>query len=178
MKKLLMFILALVVIIAAVGFFAPTEYDLARSVTIDAPPAAVHAYVGDLAKWPEWSPWEANDPSVKTTLGAQTTGVGATQTWTSESGDGELIFTACDPDTGVTYDMTFIMEETRAPATATMSYKVVDGGTEVTWSMQGDMAEFMPPVFGGLMQLMSGMFIGADFEQGLTALKSKVEAAS
>jgi hypothetical protein len=178
MKKLLMFILALVVIAAAVGFVAPTEYELARSVTIDAPPAAVHVYLGDLAKWPEWSPWEANDPSVKTTLGAQTTGVGASQTWTSESGDGELTFTACDPATGVAYDMMFIMEDKRAPASAIMSYKVVDGGTEVTWSMEGDMAEFMPPVFAGLMQLMSGLFIGSDFDQGLAALKTKVEAAS
>ena len=63
---------------------------------MQATPAQVHAFVGDLEKWDEWTPWIEDDPSIVTTFGEKTVGVGAHQSWTSESGDGELTLTQSD----------------------------------------------------------------------------------
>ncbi|MCB9898600.1 MAG: SRPBCC family protein [Planctomycetes bacterium] len=178
MKGLLKFIVLLLIVAAAVGFFTSTDYTLERSIVIQAPPEAVHAYVGDLNKWPEWTPWEEADPTVKTTV-VQATGVGAHQTWTSQKeGGGELTFTKSDPKTGIAYDMDFVMDEnTKIPSTSSMTYKpAANGGTEVTWTMQGSSKGFVGPVVDGWMKILMPMMVGGDFDKGLTKLKEKVEA--
>lgn len=171
-------VLGLLAVLVIAGLVMPSQYTIVRKDTISAPPAAVHAFVGYLDKWPEWMPWEQEDPSVITMLGDKTTGVGAKQAWTSsKAGDGEIEFTECDENTGIAYDMTFIMKNKRAPAKASIRYAPAGEGTEVTWSMEGDVASMLPPVIRGLMKpIMSGM-IGKNFARGLTSLKGKVENA-
>jgi len=176
MKKFLIVLVILVLAVAAVGFLGPTEYAIAKSVKIDAEPGAVHEYVGELRKWPEWSPWEELDPSIVTTYGDKTTGVGAYQSWTGEDGGGELTFTRCDPESGIAYDMAFIMEDDKIPATSAMDYKQVDGGTEVTWTMNGDWDGAVPAIMAGWMKILSPWMIGGPFDQGLENLKARVEA--
>ena len=175
MKKILIGLLVVIVLLVVVGFVLPTEYEIEERVTIQADAARVHELVGELKRWKEWSPWEQEDPSIVTTFGPTTTGVGASQTWTSESGDGELKFTQCDPATGIAYDMAFIMGETRAPSTSAMKYVVAEGSTEVVWTMEGDVRDFMPPVVGGYMNIFMKMSIASMFEQGLTKLKTVAE---
>ena len=176
MKKVLIVLLVLILAIVAVGFLTPTEFAIAKSITIKAEPGAVHAYVGELKQWPEWTPWLESDPTIETTLGEKTTGVGAHQSWTGKEGGGELTFTKCDPDQGIAYDMAFIMEEERILATSTMAYKPAEGGTEVTWSMNGDWKGAAPPIMAGWMKIMSPWMIGPEFDKGLEKLKAKVEA--
>ena len=170
--------LGLLAVLVITGLLIPSQYTIVRKHTIAAPPTAVHAFVGHLEKWPEWMPWEQEDPSVVTALGEKTTGVGAKQSWTSsKAGDGEVEFTECDESTGIAYDMTFIMKNKRAPAKASIRYAPAGDGTEVTWSMAGDLASMMPPVMRGLMKpIMCGM-IGKNFARGLLSLQEKVEAA-
>ena len=174
---ILYIVLGLLALIVIAGLVMPSRYAVVRKNTIAAPPAAVHAFVGHLEKWPEWMPWEQDDPSVITSLSDKTTGVGAAQSWTSsKSGDGEVEFTECDESTGIAYDMTFIMKDKRAPATASIRYAPAGDGTEVTWTMEGDLASMMPPVLRGLMKpIMCGM-VGRNFARGLASLKEKVEA--
>lgn len=177
MKKLMMFLLVLVLLLVAAGLATPSDYSVEHKVVIDATPAEVHAYVGELRKWPDWAPWHEDDPTIETTFGEKTTGVGAHQSWTSKDGEGELTFTRCDPVSGIAYDMNFMPdEETVSPAKSAMDYRVVDGGTEVTWSMQGDWAGVMPPVLDGLMKLFTPMIMGGMFDTGLANLKTAVEA--
>ncbi len=177
LKKFLLVVLLLIVVFVVVGALLPTEYSIERSIDVQAPPAAVHAHVGDLEQWPGWTPWLEQDPSIRVTLGEQTTGVGASQTWTGDSGDGELTFTACDPATGVAYDMAFIMGDVRAPSIGALSYRPAAGGTTVVWSMRGDVGDFMPPVVGGYMNLAMKASIAEMFDRGLAKLKTVVEAA-
>jgi len=175
MKKLLVGLAGFVVVVVVVGLVTPPDFVVAKEVTIDAEPAAVHAYVGELKKWDEWSPWLEQDPTIKTTFGEQTTGVGASQSWTGKESDGELTFTKCDPETGIAYDMNFIMDENKIPSSAVMSYSVEDGKTKVTWSMNGTWKGAMPPVMDGWMKILSPWMIGSSFDKGLTKLKAKVE---
>jgi len=176
MKKLLLGLLLLLVLLAGIGFVLPTDYHVAERVTIKAPLDKIHALVGDLKAWEKWAPWYEADPSIVTTYGEVTRGVGASQTWTSKEGDGELTLTRCDPDTGIAYDMAFIMDGQRAPAKCEMNYAQKDGGTEVVWTMEGDVADYMPPIVGGYMNLFLKMAIGGMFQQGLEKLKLQAEA--
>ncbi len=176
MKRILIGLLALIAVVALVGLFLPTSYSIERRITINAPPASVHALVGDLERWPEWTPWITADPTVVTTLGDKKTGVGASQTWTSDDGGGELTFTACDAETGIAYDMVFIMKDNRAPARAKMLYTREGDATVVTWIMEGDVADMAPPVLAGYARLFLPGQVGDMFDQGLLVLKEKVEA--
>lgn len=175
MKKILIGLLVIIVLLVVVGFLLPTTYAIEERVTINTDAAKVHALVGDLTKWDDWSPWKEMDPTIVVTLGATTTGVGASQTWTGDTGDGELTFTACDPATGIAYDMAFIMGETRAPSTSVMKYLIAEGSTEVVWTMEGDVRDFMPPVVGGYMNIFMKMSISGMFQQGLDKLKTVAE---
>ena len=170
--------LAVIGLLIVLGLLMSTQYSIVRKTVIAAPPAAVHGFVGRLENWPAWMPWEQKDPSVITSLTDKTTGVGASQSWTSsKSGDGEVTFTECDENTGIAYDMTFIMKDKRAPSKASIRYQPVAEGTEVTWTMEGDTASMMPPVMRGLMRPLMSKMIGKNFSDGLECLKGKVESA-
>lgn len=175
MKKLLMGILVIALLLAGIGFFLPTSYRIEEYVMIRATPVQIHDYVGELKKWDEWTPWLAEDPTIVTTHGDKTTGVGASQSWTGKDGDGELTFTKCDPMTGIAYDMAFITGETRAPAVCEMIYEAKGEKTKVIWTMEGDVGDFMPPVLAGYMNIAMKMQISSMFEQGLETLMIKVE---
>ena len=132
LKLVLIVLVVLLVTLVGVGTVLPTTYEVERSIVVDAPPEAVHEWVGHLEKWPEWTTWNDGDPSMKTTLGALTTGVGASQSWTGRSGDGELELTKCDAS-GIAYGITFIEGDRRYPAKASISYSPVGtGSTNIT----------------------------------------------
>ncbi len=175
MKNVLIGLVVLVALLVVVGFVLPTEYELSESMVIDAQPGTIHAMVGNLERWPDWMPWHDMDPTIKTTLGDKSAGVGASQSWTGKDGDGEVTFTKSDPSSGVEYDMAMIWDESRAESSAKIAYRNVAGGTEVTWSMAGDMSGAMPPVVGGYMTLVMKPSIKSAFRDGLTKLKNQVE---
>ena len=81
-KWLAIIIVVLVVVFILIGFVLPKNYNVERSVVIRA--------------WDRWTPWQEADPTIVTTFGETTAGVGAS---------GELTFTQCSPETGVVYDM-------------------------------------------------------------------------
>jgi hypothetical protein len=159
------------VLILLVGFLLPSGYAVERSIVIAAEPARVHVLVGDLARWPEWTPWGDMDPTLETVLGEQTEGVGAGQTWTGKDGGGALTFTASDPETGLTYDMTF--NEGGWVSQGVMTYDRTDAGTRVTWRFEGDVGA--NPI-GRYMGLAMDAFVGPAFEAGLDKLKAQVES--
>jgi len=172
-------ILGLLVVLLIAGLLTPSRYSIARSETIASPPSAIHKYVGHLDRWQDWMPWEQDDPSIITSRGEQTTGVGAKQSWTSKkAGDGEVEFTACDERTGVAYDLTFIAKDKRIPAEASIRYAPVEGGTEVTWTMDGDVAGMIPLMLRGLMKPLMVSMMGKNCARGLASLKDRVEAVA
>ena len=173
LKILLSAIVGLAVLVVAIGLFLPSEYEVERDIVIQATPTDVHVYVNDLTKWPEWGPWEEEDPTITTTLGATTSGVGAHQSWSGDSGTGELTFTASNPTTGVAYDLSF--DEGAFISVAAIQYTAQGNATKVTWVMQGDVGfNLMGRYFG----LAADALVGPMFERGLTKLKARVETSS
>ena len=137
MKWLGIALLTVVILFVAIGAMGSKDYALARSIVIDAPPEAIHPYLENLEKWPEWVPWERDDPSIQTTYGSVTVGAGASQTWTSDDGPGRLELTRSDVSSGIAYDMAFGEGDGEMPASCQMNYRAVDGGTQVIWHADG-----------------------------------------
>lgn len=174
LKKVLTVIAILILVFVIVGAMLPREFHVSRTVVVNADPAKVHALTGDLKRWDEWAPWKDNDPTIVTTYGATTTGVGASQSWTGEDGEGRLTFTKSDPATGVAYDMVFMNGETPMPSKSWMTYTPVTGGTQVEWGIDGVMDY---DVVGGYFALMADSMIGGMFQSGLDKLKARAEGA-
>lgn len=168
MKKFFLVLLVLLIIAAVVGFLLPHDYRVEESVVINAKPSKIHDFVGDLRRWDDWTPWKEMDPTVSVTFGAETKGVGASQTWTGKDGTGLLKFTASDEDKGIEYEMK--LDE--MPSKGAIRYEKMGDSTKVTWSMSGDIDM---PVIGGYFALLMPRFVGGSFEKGLTKLKGVVE---
>ncbi len=171
LKTLLSAILIILILIVVVGLFIPTSYRVERSIVIAAAPEKIHEYVGDLKKWDDWTPWREEDPTIVVTRGGKTSGVGASQSWVGDRGDGALTITRDSPKEGIEYDMVF--DGGVYVCESAMVYDTLrDGSTKVTWIMKGDMGT---PVIGGYFALMMGSMVGEMFDKGLLNLKRSVE---
>ncbi|MCM2679478.1 SRPBCC family protein [Echinimonas agarilytica] len=171
MKIILKSVLVLWVIVLIVGFMLPKEYEVSRSIIINADVASVHAYSEDLELWQQWQPWQDADPTVKIELGPITRGVGASQAWRGEGGDGELLFTQVQPNKGIDYDVWFNGKQDQAKGFLT--YRAISNEeTEVTWTMTGAV---QTPIFGGYLALMMDNMVGPSFQLGLFKLRSLIE---
>ena len=78
-------IIALLVVIYAVGFLLPDEVHVERRITVDAPAERIYALVSDFRQWKRWSPWAALDPRMRQTVIGE--GVGQNMTWMSDHPD-------------------------------------------------------------------------------------------
>jgi len=159
----------------AIGLLLPTDYHVSRSIVVEASSGEVHELVGDLGRWPEWGPWQQEDPTLKTLIGGKSQGVGASQSWTGDSGNGELTFTQVDPQVGVEYDLTFIEGDNKLPSSGYVHYRPLADKTEVTWGMKGDLKDGPLGIRGYFASTMD-LFVGGMFERGLERLKARAEA--
>lgn len=173
LRKISIVFFSIVIALAVVGLFLPQEFKVGKSIVIKAPPQAIHTYVEDLRRWPEWTPWSDADPSVKIEYGDISRGKGASQTWRASDGGGRLTITQSSPRTGIEYDLYFNEDASRN--IAAMRYEVVAEGTRVTWTMQGKMDI---PVLGGYLSMLIGPMTGGMFDRGLAKLKALVERES
>ncbi|XAL99699.1 SRPBCC family protein [Phycisphaeraceae bacterium D3-23] len=169
-KWLAIVVVVLVVAFVVVGLFLPNKIHVERSLAIDAPPEVVFKYLNDLEEWEHWEPFSKGDPSIVTTIGEPSAGVGATQSWVGDSGTGSLTFTMADPDKGIAYDLQFDDFE---PSTSEMTYEVVDGKTVLTWTMDGSVGV---PVIGGYFAMIIEGMVGPEYEKGLGFLRDVAEA--
>jgi uncharacterized protein YndB with AHSA1/START domain len=171
-----------VVLIVVLGAFAifvatrPGDFRITRSRTVSAPPAVVHGYVNDFHKWPEWSPWEKLDPTMKKEISGPPTGPGATYYWTGNNkvGEGRMTITDSRPPQSVTLRLEF-MRPWKATNTTQFDFVPSGSGTNVTWAMTGQ-NNFMAKAFGVFMNL--DKVVGTDFEKGLASLDTATAGAA
>ncbi len=77
LMKTLIALAVIVVVFVVVVATRPSEYRVARTVTISAPAPAVFAQVNDFHKWDAWNPWAKMDPAMKQTYEGAPAGTGA-----------------------------------------------------------------------------------------------------
>ncbi len=174
MLKIIKSLIALLIIIIAlfivIGIFLPNDYTVTKSVVIDATPQNIHPYVNNLKNWPEWSPFVENDPTLKVTLGDNSSGVGAAQSWTGKDGEGSLVITSSSPDKGIIYDMEF--NQGQFECQREFIYIPEGKSTKVIWEMTGNVDT---PVLGGYFASKMDSWVGKEFEKGLQNLINVVE---
>ncbi|PVG81410.1 transcriptional regulator [Nocardioides gansuensis] len=152
------------------------SFSTARSTTIAADPAVVHALIEDFRAWRKWSPWEDLDPDLKRTYSGPERGVGSRYEWSGnkKAGQGSMEIVESDPPGSgpgrVVIDLEFL-KPFKARNTTRYDLKPTGAGTDVTWTMSGERNVLMA-VAGALF---FDKAIGKDFEKGLARLKAAAE---
>jgi polyketide cyclase/dehydrase/lipid transport protein len=168
LKKIALVLLLIVVGLAVFVATRPAEFRIVRSRTVAAPPDVVHAYVNDLHKWPEWSPWEKLDPAMKREYSGAPAGPGAAYHWSGNDdvGEGRMTIMGSRPPQSVTIRLEFL-KPFAATNTTQFDFAPSGSGTNVTWAMTGH-NNFMAKAFSAFMDM--DKMVGTDFEKGLAGL--------
>ncbi len=172
-KRIIGFILLLVVVLAVVGMFLPREVSVARSIEISATPEKIFPHFNNLQKTIAWSPWLHHDPDTKNTFNDIAEGVGAVMEWASDNkkvGSGRMEITDSKLNESIAVDLDF---GDMGGATAAWNLQPMGEKTNATWSMTTDMGA--GPV-GRLFGVLMKKWIAADYDQGLQNLKALVES--
>lgn len=179
MKKLLIFLLVLAGLFLAGGLLLPTEVHVERSMVIERPPATVFAMVNGYRTFNQWSPWAGLDPDAEFVLQGPATGVGARMEWTGDPalvGTGWQEITASTPFERVETHLDF---GPQGRADSYFDIHRAPSGSRVTWGFDTDVSEeqgFFGALLGRYFGLMLDRWVGADYEQGLAALKAFAES--
>ncbi len=145
----------------------PDHFSVSRSVTIAAPPEKLFALINDLKGFNRWNPYERKDPGKGNYAGAAS-GIGASYAWdSSKLGKGAMTIVDASVPNKVQMRLDF---ETPFKARNIANFTIAprDGGSEVTWEMEGP-----APLITKVMDVVIGMdkMVGRDFEDGLRNLK-------
>ena len=168
------------VLLAAIGILLiysatrPNDFRITRKVSIKATPDVIYARINDLRQFNEWNPFATADLKPTIAYGATSTGVGASYSWDSstQANKGRMEVTAANAPGRVEMGLHF---DKPMMANNHVVFLLQPQGdmTEVTWEMTG--------TYGFLHKTMGVIFnfdkmVGGEFEKGLAALKSQVEA--
>lgn len=170
------FLLLVVLIIAAVAAYAATRPDsfrVERSLTIQAPPERIFTLINDFHQWRRWSPYEKLDPNLQRDYSGAKSGKGAVYVWegNGKAGKGRMEIADTQSPSRVAINLDFI-KPFRASNKVDFTMMPEGTATRVTWAMQGQ-----SPYMAKLMGLFMNMdhLIGKDFEQGLANIKAETE---
>jgi effector-binding domain-containing protein len=171
-KKILVVLVAIAVVICAIGLLLPRQVVVKRSVTIARPVSLVFAVVNSFALFPKWSPWQDLDPNMSQSTEGPRDGVGAKLVWKGNDkvGSGTQVITAANMDQSVASDLDFGQ---MGAAKSLVTFTPDGGATRVTWSVAMDMGG--NPIGHYIGLTMDGM-LGKDFANGLGKLKALMES--
>ncbi|MEL6523066.1 MAG: SRPBCC family protein [Pseudomonadota bacterium] len=138
----------------------PRHVSIERTALIDAAPEAVIELAASNTGYQAFNPYKDLDPNLHVELFGPTSGVGSGFSFESQDGAGQQTVASVTADQVVfDIDLGAFGQPTQA-----ISAVAVDGGAQVTWSMDMDLG--MNPVFRVIGLFMDGM-IGPNFELGL-----------
>src|SRR5690606_12433781 len=162
---LLVLLAVMIVAFVIVVAMQPSEYHVARSTTVDAPPEVVFAQVNDFHKWEVWNPWGKIDPEMSATFSGEPAGVGAKYAWSgnSEVGAGSMTIVESTPNERIRVQLDF-EKPMKGTSMAEFTFVPQGGATDVTWSIEGENS-FLAKAIG--LALDMDAMIGGAFEQGL-----------
>ena len=172
--KVLIVVAVLLVVFIIIVATRPSEFQITRTATMNAPAEVVFAQVNDFQSWRAWSPWEGKDPAMKRTYEGPPAGRGAVYAWAGnkEVGEGRMTLTESRPHELIRIKLDFI-KPFAATNTTEFTFKPQGEQTHVTWTMTGHNG-FMAKAFCMFMDM--DKMVGGDFEKGLAAMKAVAEA--
>jgi len=172
--KYLLFLLLIVIIGFAIYVAVqPSDFEVSRTRTVEAPAAVLYNHVIDFKNWESWSPWVEKEPDLKISYPEQTKGVGGSYSWVGKDGLGNMKTVATLANSSIDQELQF---EDYHPSKISWSFEPTeDNKTTVTWKMNGEKTPFMFKAFAAVSGGFDAM-IGPDFERGLEKLDSIVVA--
>lgn len=172
-RKVFLGLLAILAAIVGGAYLLPAEVEVARSVTISAPPATIHALIAEVGTWPGWTAWDRQrDPTVRYEFFGPPSGVGAGYRWRGEAyGEGRLTLTRSDPASGIEFDIE--LDGGRYRSRGAIRLSPTPEGARVTWVYDAELGRNPLGRYFGL--LMDGS-VGPDLALGLERLKRKAES--
>lgn len=146
--------------LAVAALALPRHMSIERTAVINAAPEAVIALAASNTGYQAFNPYRDLDPNLQVEMFGPASGVGSGFSFESKDGAGQQTVASVTSDQ-VVFDLDLgpLGQPTQA-----ISAVAVDGGAEVTWSMDMDLG--MNPVFRVMGLFMDGM-IGPNFELGL-----------
>lgn len=169
-KSIVYIIVAVTVVFYGGAYLLPSEARVERSVEIAASPAKVFAIAGDLRRVPEWSPWLTTDPATRFTFEGEP-GVGQVMRWASNN---PLVGNGSEKVTGFVANERLETEVDYGEfgtAASVIFLQPSGSGTKLTRSF----TSALPGVVDRWAGLMIDGSVGAEFENGLSTLKTLAE---
>ena len=175
LKKVLIALAVVVVVLLAVIAKQPEDFNVSKSLAMDAAKADIFPHINNLHNWNAWSPWAKIDPNAQTSFEGAEAGVGAIMKWSSDNnevGEGSMKIVGGSLNESVRLEL-----EMTEPVSATNVIEftlkeVNEKQTVVTWTMTGKK---------GFVAKAMGLFhdcaakVGEKFDEGLNNLRKVVE---
>jgi Polyketide cyclase / dehydrase and lipid transport len=174
LKRLLLFIAAIIVIALITALFVSKDMNVEREIVINKPKQQVFDYVKFLKNQNNYSVWNKMDPNMKQTFTGTDGAVGFVSAWegNKDVGKGAQTITAIKDGQTLETDLKFI-EPWESTAKAFLNTAAVnDSTTKVSWGFKSQMA--WPMNITKLFMNMEKM-LGDDYEKGLANLKGVLE---
>lgn len=150
-----------------VGLALARPWSAERTITVQAPPAAVFLYLDSLALWDRWTVWD----QVGSTFSGPGRGAGARRTWDdARYGEGAFVLTHSDQDRRLRYEV--VVEGGAIRIRGDVRLTPGPGGTRVTWREDGELAR--NPLLGYVAGSISRSQ-GEEMARSLSRLKTVVE---
>lgn len=173
--KALKIIVAIIAVVAVLFFiaaiFLPGTYKVERSIVINAPVSTVYNEMRYFKNFNNWSPWIEHDPNMATSITGTDGEVGAKYGWESKNesvGSGSLTRIIQEENKLLVSELR--IADWDGVSKAGYAFEEANGGTKVTWYVEGTLSFFMRPMGLLMDKMMSG-----DFEKGLQKVKTHVE---
>ncbi len=147
----------------------PAHCHMERSAEIKASPSEVYAYLMDLSKTAEWSPFVAMEPTAKTSFTGTAGQNGQVWSWEgAKLGVGTNTIVESTPNAFIHQELLFNGKD---KAEADFRMVPAGDGTQLTWTFDCEMG--YPG--GRWMGLMMTKFMGGHYDTGLANLKTILE---
>lgn len=170
-KKILISLVGLLCILVVVGFFLPSQLEISRSITINAPAEYAFDEVNNLENHPKWSYWNTLYKEMTTTYGDIKSGVGAMSSWSGEeSGDGSMTITESVAYSSIKFDLDFMEDGTAK------SWYTFESEGENTKLTTGFLVDFGMNPIGRWMGVFMKPEMNKAFDYNLSKLKELAEA--
>lgn len=152
-------------------------FSIQRSITINKPVSDVFNNIADFNLWGKWSPWIIQEPSCPVKVSGEVGELGHKQEWDGNRiGSGNMTLIEKEQNRYLNYDLFFISPwKSHSKTQFQFEPTKVDGeeATTVTWLMQGSL-----PFFLFFMKKMMSVYVGGDYDRGLTMVKELIETGT
>jgi effector-binding domain-containing protein/uncharacterized protein YndB with AHSA1/START domain len=170
LKKFAYWIAAVILGLALIGLFLPSQTNIERSIAIDANPATVFALLNDFHQVNKWSRWLADDPNARIEFLGPRRGVGATFAWDGTViGKGRQTISESVPFKRIVHDLDF---DDQDAAKNIFELTKTEERTLLIWNFTMDFGFNLIDRYVGVI---IGGIIGENIDAGLASLKSMAE---